>query len=194
MPKRIAIIDGHPDPDPARFNHALAEAYRAGAVQGGHEVSLITLGSIDVPLLRSQERWIKEPAPETLREAQQIFGAADHLVFLYPLWLGDMPAVLKAFLEQVARPGFAFEYGEGGRTRELLKGKSARIVVTMGMPAFIYRWYFGAHSLRSFKRSILKFIGISPVRTTLIGGVAGLSEAKRERWLNTLRALGREAR
>ena len=28
-----------------------------------------------------------------------------------------------------------------------LRGKTARVVVTMGMPAAAYRWYFGAHDL-----------------------------------------------
>ena len=32
---------------------------------------------------------------------------AQHLVLMFPLWLGDMPALMKAFLEQVARPGLA---------------------------------------------------------------------------------------
>lgn len=53
-----------------------------------------------------------------------------------------MPALLKAFFEQTFRYGFAL--GKEERIPEgLLKGKSARIVVTMGMPAFIYRWYLG---------------------------------------------------
>ena len=48
----------------------------------------------------------------------------------------------------------------------------------MGMPAFIYRWYFGAHGLKSLERSIPCFVGIRPIRETLIGMIGGLSEAK----------------
>lgn len=32
---------------------------------------------------------------------------ADHIVFLYPLWLGHMPALLQAFLEHALRLGIA---------------------------------------------------------------------------------------
>ena len=39
----------------------------------------------------------------------------EHLVIVFPLWLGDMPAVLKGFFEQVLRPGFAI--GEAGQGR-----------------------------------------------------------------------------
>jgi putative NADPH-quinone reductase len=102
-----------------------------------------------------------------------------------------MPTLLKAFFEQAFRPGFAFKTGDHG-WGSLLKGRSARIVVTMGMPAFIYRWYFGAHGLKSLERSVLRFVGIRPIRETLIGMIGSLSEAKRRAWLDKLRALGRD--
>jgi len=63
----------------------------------------------------------------------------------------------------------------------------------MGMPALFYRFYFGAHSVKSFERNILKLIGIKPVRHTLIGGVEGSADDRRRR-LEELRALGAAAR
>lgn len=36
--------------------------------------------------------------------------------------------------------------------KPLLTGKTARIVVTMGMPVFFYRWYFSAHGLTCASR------------------------------------------
>ena len=79
----------------------------------------------------------------------------------------------------------------GGWTK-LLSGRSARVIVTMGMPALVYRWYFGAHGLKSLERSVLRFVGIRPIRETLIGMIGSLSEAKRRAWLDKLRALGRD--
>ena len=38
----------------------------------------------------------------------------------------------------------------------------------MGMPALIYRWYFGAHGLKSLTQN-LSLVGIAPCQTTLIG-------------------------
>jgi putative NADPH-quinone reductase len=81
--------------------------------------------------------------------------SAQHLVIVFPLWHGTMPALLKAFLEQVMRPGVALEYRKHGFSRGLLAGRSVRLVVTMGMPALIYRWYFRAHGVRGLERSIL---------------------------------------
>ncbi len=93
------------------------------------------------------------------------------------------------------RPGFAFaKSGSGKSWKKLLSGKTARIVVTMGMPAFVYRWYFLAHSLRSLKRNILGFCGIGPVSESVIGMVESPNGAKREKWLARMRALGGAAK
>src|SRR3546814_3372437 len=77
-------------------------------------------------------------------------------VILYPLWLGDVPALLKGFLEQILRPDFAIDEGSTGMSAKLLTGRSARIIVTMGMPAPIYRLFFRAHSLKSLDRNLLR--------------------------------------
>lgn len=194
MAKNITVIDGHPDPSAERYCHALAEAYAEGARSAGHEVERIDLAEVDVPFLRSQHEWSAgEPSP-AIRRAQEAIGGADHLVIIYPLWLGTMPALVKAFFEQAFRPGFAIKPGVMSLRPGLLTGKSARIVITMGMPAWIYRWFFLAHSLRSLERNILKFSGIGPIRETLIGGVEAIGQAKRSAWLDTMRRHGRQAR
>jgi putative NADPH-quinone reductase len=190
--KKIAIFDAHPDPDPARFVHALAKSYADGAREAAHEVRSIMLGGLDIPILHSREEWMNKPAPKVVQPGLDAILWADHLVFLYPLWLGDMPAILKAFLEQAMRPGKALHYGEGASPEKLLKGRSTRLVVTMGMPAFFYRAYYGAHSVRSFKRNILELTGIDPVTTSLIGNVEG-SEGHRKRWLWRMRMHGMAA-
>ena len=100
-----------------------------------------------------------------------------------------MPALLKGFLEHIFRPGFALEYKKDGFPRRLLAGRSARIVVTMGMPVVLYRWYFGAYGLRSFERSMLSFAGIKPIRESIYG-LTFADEKKRARWIEQMRRRG----
>ena len=194
MSKRILILQGHPDASAAHLCHALAQAYSQGAAGAGHELQSVDLATLDFPLLRSAKEWKEGSVPAGLQEAQQAIAWAEHLVIFFPLWLGDMPALLKGFLEQVARPGFAFT-AEGSNPfgRKGLKGRSARLVVTMGMPALVYRFYFRAHSVKSLERNILGFVGIAPVNETLIGMVDALDDKTRQRWFAKMRALGREA-
>lgn len=192
MPRRIALIQGHPDPDDARYCRGLAAAYAKGARLAGHEVREIDVAKLEFPLLRTQGHFKSGAVPADIAAAQDAIGWADHLVIIYPLWLGTMPALLKAFFEQVFRPGFAFEYLPKGRWRKALKGRSARIVITMGMPAFFYRWFYRAHSLKSLERNILNFSGIGPCRETLIGMVEALGDVKRQKVLRKMSDLGRQ--
>jgi putative NADPH-quinone reductase len=192
---RIAIIQGHPDPAGGHFCNALVSAYSRGAADGGHETRTIDVARLEFSLLRSRNDWESPALPAAIRDAQAKIEWATHLLIAYPLWLGSMPALLKAFLEQTLRPGFAVSAAESAAIWDkLLSGRSARIVVTMGMPAFVYRWYFGAHSLKSLERNILRFVGIGPVTETLIGAVETCGDIRRRGWLAKLASLGRQGR
>ncbi len=192
MSRRITIIQGHPDPGRTHLCHALEDAYRTGAESAGHEVRAIEVASLTFPMIRNKEDFEHGERPDVVREAQSMIRTSDHLVIVYPLWLGTMPALLKAYLEQVFRYDFAFEPQPNGRFKRLLKGRSARVVVTMGMPALAYRLYFGAHSLKSLERNVLKFAGISPVRESLFGLVENVGDERRQRWFEQMERLGRK--
>lgn len=192
MPLRVLIIDGHPDSDRARFCHALADAYASGAESAGHTIDRLNLAELDLPLLRTFKEWDDIPQSAVF-ECQEAIRHAQHLVIIYPLWLGTLPALLKGFFEQVFRPGFAVSRDARHPFLKMLKGRSARIILTMGMPALLYRWYFLAHGLKSLERNILRYCGIDPVRATLIGGIGAIDKSKREAWLETIKRLGQRA-
>ena len=195
MRKRITIIDGHPDADQLHFVHALADEYERGARAAGHQVRRIAVADLDLPLLRTARDFRNGTPRAAVRRCQEDLAWAQHWVILYPLWLGSMPALLKGFFEQVARPGFAFREQRGKQAaRKLLTGRSAHVIVTMGMPGIFYRWYYRAHSLKSLERNILAFIGIAPVRATVVGMVDGVSAAVRKHWLQRLRSCGAQGR
>jgi putative NADPH-quinone reductase len=192
MSKRIVIIQGHPDPDGGHYGHALAQAYAEGAAESGHEVEILPVAEFDFPLLRTKKDFDSSKPLDVIAGCQQSIARADHLVIIHPLWLGSMPALLKGFLEQVFRPGFAFGKPEkpGRPGPKLLTGKSARVIVTMGMPGFAYRWVYGAHAVKSLERNILAFTGFKPIRRTLIGMVEARDDAGRKKRLAEVRKLG----
>jgi putative NADPH-quinone reductase len=191
--RRILLIDGHPDTDPKRYVHALARAYAEGAKAAGHEVRRLAIGELRFKPLLSAEEFQHGRPPDCIAAAQRDVLWADHVVLLFPLWLGSMPALLKGFVEQLLRPGFAFAPG-GRLPRKLLKGKSARVVVTMGMPGLFYRWVYQANGLKAVERNILSFCGFSPVRSTVIGRIEAMTPRAREKWLARLVKFGRDAR
>ncbi|GGB32509.1 dehydrogenase [Roseibium aquae] len=192
--RSIAIVNGHPDSSPSHLCSAIAKAYLAGASAAGHECELIQIGDLEFDLLRSEAEYAG-PVPPALQPAANSLIAADHVVLIYPLWLGTLPAATKAFLEQVFHKETVFEQPEGARFPiGKFKGKSARIIVTMGMPTLIYRYFYGAHSLKSLERNIFKFIGFKPVRDTVFGMVEAVGDAKRQKWLRQVEQLGRRVR
>jgi putative NADPH-quinone reductase len=99
MAQRICIIQGHPHATGAHLCHALADAYAKGAARVGAEVSRIDVGRLEPAPLGDPADFAAPPGRAIL-EAQRTVAEADHLVIVFPLWLGTMPAALKAFFEQ----------------------------------------------------------------------------------------------
>ncbi|WP_338280851.1 NAD(P)H-dependent oxidoreductase [Sinorhizobium sp. KGO-5] len=189
MTRHIAIVQGHPNPARHHLLHAMADAYAEAATAAGHEVRRIEVTKLEFPLLRTQEDFETGTLPTSLEQSREDMRWAEHWVLLFPLWHTTMPALLKGFLEHIFRPGFAMEYKKRGFLKRLLAGRSARIIVTMGMPVLPYRWYVGAYGVRGFERSMLGFAGIKPIRESFYG-LSFADEKKRARWLDEMHDYG----
>lgn len=194
--KKISIIVGHSVRD--TFCEAIGEAYRRGAESAGLCADLFLLSRMNFdPILREGYRRLQPLEPD-LVAARQAMRDSDHLVFVFPLWCGDMPAIMKGFIERVMQPDLIAIQAAGGQKtadqamaeRKMFRGISARVIMSMGMPGWFYRWYFGAHALKLFKRNILHFTGVRPVRTTIYGMIESVSDAKRKQWLRQVELLG----
>jgi putative NADPH-quinone reductase len=197
--REIVLIQGHPDCERSHFGHALADAYVSGARDVSHIVHCIEVATLSFPFLRSREDLERGEPPPAIRDAQRLIAAADHIVMFYPVWNGAMPALLKAFLEQVFRPAFTFlhfnpdeplGFRAALRQPKRLTGKTARIVATMQMPAWVYRWWFHPRP----DKTPFRLAGVRPIHENLIGLVEAPDRAARERWIQTMRELGEEAR
>jgi NAD(P)H dehydrogenase (quinone) len=182
VPKNITVILGHPDA--SSFCHAIAEKYAASARAAGHSVRLFKLGEIAFdPVLRHgyREQQELEPALVEIREA---ISWAQHLVFVYPIWWGSMPAILKGMFDRILLPGYAFRYRKDSSWWDrLLAGRSAHAIVTMDTPPWYYRLVYTMPGHHQMKKTILEFCGIKPVQITSFGPVRTASEAQRSKWL-----------
>lgn len=192
MGKRILVINGHPDPRPERFCAAVVEAYSTAAAHAGHDVRLLRVGELDFPLIRSRAEFEDGEPPAPIEGAQEMLKWAEHIVIVHPLWLGTAPAMLKGFFEQAFRYGFAVPQPGEGMPAGLLSGRSARLIVTMGMPGFIYATVFGGFGVRAMMRGILGISGIRPIRHLYLGQVE-LRADRRKQWLERVSELGRRA-
>lgn len=188
---KILVINGHPDGSPERFCAALADAYADGANAAGHEVRKVQLAKLRFPMLTSRGAFENELPPDDIRKVQDDIKWAKHIVLVHPLWLGGPPALLKGMLEQVFRYGFALGKPGTKAIGGLLGGRSARVIVTMGMPSPVYRLVFGAFGVRAIERGILLISGIRPIRRTLVGEVESMSDHERIELLEKVSNFGR---
>ena len=189
---KIAIVVGNPMRD--SYSEALGKAYKRGAESGEHEVDLFALAHMNFDAILREGYRREQPLEPDLVAARQALQESDHLVFVFPLWCGDMPAIMKGFIERVLQPDLLAIQGSHDRASwSVLKGKSARIIMTMGMPGWFYRCYYGAHALKLLKRNILHFTGVSPVRSTVYGMIEAVGAEKRKQWLREVEALGHQA-
>jgi len=189
MAKKILVILGQPQRN--SYNGALAQAYIEGARAAGMDVREICLGEIKFDPCATTGAPPGPALEPDLQHAQEAIRWAEHLVFVYPIWWGTIPAILKGFIERTFTFGFAVNFRKDSPLWDkLLTGRSARLIVTLNTPSFVYRWVFGRPGHTTMKRTVLGFCGVKPVRITEVGPMKNSTEEKRARWLQLARELG----
>lgn len=189
MSKKILLINGHPDKE--SFNFSIAEAYAKGVGQSDAKVEIINIQDLEFnPNLQFGYRKRTELEPDLLN-AQQLIKWADHLVWVYPVWWGSVPAIMKGFMDRVLLPGFAFKKRENSVWWDkYLTGKTARLICTLDQPAWYYKWVYGNPSHNAMKKLTMNFIGVKKVKITTIGPIRLSKDKFRENWLGKIEKLG----
>jgi len=189
MKQRVLVILGHPRA--GSFCGVLADTYMKAAGEAGAEIRRIDIGALDFDPLGVKGENHAPPPESDILMVQDHIRWAEHMVFVYPIWWGTVPALLKGFLERTFAAGFAIEFPDRPPYyKPLLKGRSARLITTMNTPPLVYRWLLRAPGHNVMKRAVLGLCGIRPVRVTAFGPVKGSTEARRERWIEQVWALG----
>lgn len=180
---KIYLILGHPDKD--SFNGALANAFEAGALAYGHDVRRHNLGDLKFdPILWKGYKTIQELEPDLL-EAKSNLIWCNHIVIIYPMWWGSVPALLKGFIDRLFHPGFAFKYHDSGPFWDkLLKGRSAYVLCTSDGPWWWLWLKYRNSDKHTLREAILEFCGIGPVDFKRISNVKHLTEQQRKRALS----------
>lgn len=189
--KKILIINGHPDKE--SFCFALAMSYKKGVDINEANCKLVHLIDVEFnPILKNGYRKIMELEPDLVQLQKDILWA-NHLVFVYPNWWATMPALLKGFIDRVFVPGYAFKYKENSPLWDkLLKGKTARLIVTMDTPKWYYWLINKSAGHNAMKIGVLEFCGIKPVNITCCTPIKTSDDAKRKKWLAEIELLGRK--
>ena len=188
--KKVLVINGHPDKE--SFNYALSEAYLEGLEDSDVQVEILNIADLDFnPNLKYGYRKISELEPDLLEAIHKI-KQADHLVWILPMWWYGMPALMKGFIDRIFLPGFFFKYQKGNPfPKKLLKGKTARLIITADTVRWYDRWFMGRPLINQFKKGTLEFCGVKPVKVTYIAPIKDSTPSFRAKWLSKVKKLGK---
>jgi putative NADPH-quinone reductase len=189
---RIMIVQGHPDTE--SFCASLARSYQEGAQSAGHECRLLHVSELSFDSnLAHGYRQIQTLEPDLVK-AQEWISWCEHLVVVYPIWWGQMPALFKGFFDRCFLPGWAFKYHQNDPFWDrLLAGRSAHMIVTSDAPALYNILAYWDSPITVPKRMIFRFCGFKPVRVSRIGSIKNTTEAKRKVILEAIRKKGSRA-
>lgn len=177
--KNILFINGHPDA--SSYCGGIANQYAQTAKSVGHSVQVLHLGDMRFESsLKGAYKQIQPLEPD-LKRAWNLMQDSQHLVFVFPIWWGGIPALLKGFFDRILLTGKAFKYRPGtNRCDGLLAGRSAEVFTTMDTPPWYYRWVQFEPAHRQLRHMILEFCGIKPVGITAFGAICGADEEQRK--------------
>ncbi|HEY6901590.1 MAG TPA: NAD(P)H-dependent oxidoreductase, partial [Puia sp.] len=153
----------------------------------GHQTTTRDLYDLGFQAALSRED-LTRLTPDIAHEQEHIKWAGA-LVFIYPVWWWDRPAILKGYIDRVFTYGFAFQMGPSGATG-LLHHRKALIIQTLGTAEDVYDQNPGAKEAvhRSMAEGTLRYCGIRQVEQLSIYGIGVSTPAERQQILRQVAA------
>jgi hypothetical protein len=110
---------------------------------------------------------------------------------------GGFPAKLKGWIDRVLLPGRTFTTEETtpiGLPAPLLKGRTARVLITSDTPRSFMWLAYGDAIMRQLRGQILGFVGFKPVRITFFAPASDPKPGAVDKLLARMAQLGRAGR
>jgi putative NADPH-quinone reductase len=179
----VLVVLAHPNEE--SFNRAIADTAIAKLRENGHEVIFHDLYAEGFdPMLPTSE--FAEGAPVTAEvEAHcKDLVEAEAIVIVHPNWWGQLPAVLKGWVDRVFRPGVAYQPVEGeALAYGLLKTEVALVFTTSDTPDDREQVQFGDPLETIWNNCIFGFCGVENVHRRNFSIIAISTPEQRQGWL-----------
>lgn len=188
--KKVLLILGHPSKN--SFCKSILDSYKNGLKKTNCEIKEIFLSDLkfNLDLGGNFDEYNREIETDIIN-AQELLKWADHYVFVYPIWWGNIPALLKGFIDRAFLPNVTFKYQKNSSLPiKLLKGKSARLLVTMDSPNWWFKFVYRSSANHAMKEATLNFCGVNPVKITIMDKVRTSTLEQRNSFLKKVESLG----
>ena len=194
-PKKIYILNGHPGAE--SLSRGFAETYAQAARDAGHDVRIGHLSQMEFDDDFGQGNYSNfKPLEPALEEVLENIEWSDHLVLTAPMWWGGLPARLKGLIDRAFIPGRTFDTKNTlmtGMPSPMLKGRTARVILTSDTPGWIMRLMYRRALIWQLKGQVLGFVGIKPARFTWFAGASHPKPGMVDRWFGQVRKIGAAA-
>lgn len=184
MKKLIVYAHQHQE----SFNHAILDQVESTLKAKGHEVIVRDLYKLNFqPVLTPEDTDSMKSGniPGDIKTEQDFITESDVIIFIYPIWWSNMPAILKGYFDRVFSFGFAYTMGEQGAV-PLLKGKKGMVINTYGAPEEHYESIGMNAAFKTTMKGVFDFTGIEPVEHLLFGLVTAVDDSARKKMLGEI--------
>lgn len=189
MRPRVLLIVCHPNPK--SYTHAVSHAVKVGLAKTDCDVEVVDLYAegFDPVLVVDEERRRRDlDKVEYTRRHRELLGACAAVVFVYPVWWGGFPAMLKGYIDRVFVSGLTYSFHglprEAVLPRGLMRGRAAHFFYTLDSPALVALvdpgWF-------SSYFTVFRYCGFRTVRRYYLARLKLTTQAQRERWLERVR-------
>ncbi|MBU3134233.1 NAD(P)H-dependent oxidoreductase [Clostridium gasigenes] len=163
---KTTIILAHPWH--GSFNKAIMDTTVEQFKKMKKEYQIIDLNKENFdPVLREEELSLYskgEFKDDLVKKYQMMLKDSDELVFIFPIWWFDLPAILKGFIDKVMLKNYAYIEGKYGLKGLLTNIKVTTVITTSEVPTWYLKYLVGNPIKRSFIQGTLKGIGIKNVK------------------------------
>lgn len=178
-------------PNPKSFCHAILDTVVSTLTERGDDVVVTDLYEKNFSPVLAASDFIAfgegETPADILKEQEQVTWA-DNLIFIYPTWWFNRPAMLQGWIDRVFSHGFAFNEDESG-FEALLRGKTSNLFVTYGGREEDIVEAFGSvdTAISSMTVGTLGLVGIDPIKSRYLFEVPTITDEQRSSMLDQVK-------
>lgn len=177
----ITIVFCHPLTK--SFNHQILDSVTRALTDEGREYDVINLyGENFNPVLDSTELaniGSGRPADEKSREYAETLQKSNQVIFIFPIWWGTMPAMLKGFIDKTFLKGMVYDTTPEGAIMPCLDIEKTTIITTSDSDSEL----FGNYIMGYFTPMTLTAVGMNSVKWFNFDHISKKSETQRKQFI-----------
>lgn len=182
------IIYAHPYEK--SFNHAILKQVIASLEEKSDNYHVIDLYEDKFNPVYSKEELALFNQGQALDplvlDYQKQLKNTQRLIFIFPIWWADVPAIVKGFMDKVFLKTLAYDETKTGLTGKLTNIRETLIISTSTAPTFYLKWFCGNVIEKAMIKHTLKGIGVGRGKWLNFGRINASTPEKRERFLHNL--------